>query len=179
MNKAIADSGIRIPCQSTQGFFDAWFQMLRPIHKLANNEIKILSTMARFRYELSLKMDKDILDEYMTTTEMRSKIREACGMSKSCYQVSIHKLKEKKALVDGKMNPKLIPNLNGNSYKLMLFFDLKTNGPEQTKQPAGVGGGKGTQDGQSLGEQDGGELLGGPEDTVGQSGFGQPEQGTV
>ena len=129
MNKAIADSVIRIPCQSLQGFFEQWFNMLRPIHKLSNTEIKLISTIVRFRYEFSLKIsDKDLLDEWLMSAETKQKIREACNMSPSSYQVSMFKLKKNKVIVDNKVNPKLIPNFAGGNYKLLLYFDVNDNG---------------------------------------------------
>ena len=130
-NKAIADSVIRIPCHSLQGFFEQWFNMLRPIHKLANTEIKLIATIVRYRYEYSRKInDSILLDEYLFSAETKQKIREACGMSTSSFQVSMCKLKKNKVIVDNKVNPRLIPNLNGGNYKLMLYFDLKCNGQE-------------------------------------------------
>lgn len=74
MNRAIADSVIRIPCQNLQGFFESWFNLLRPIHKLSNTEIKLLATMARFRHEYALNLksnDKDLADEYIMYTETK------------------------------------------------------------------------------------------------------------
>lgn len=129
MEKAIADSVIRIPCQSLQGFCEQWFNMLRPIHKLSNTEIKLIATMVRFRYELSKKItDKDLLEEYLMNPETKLKIREACNMSASSFQVSMHKLKKNKVIVDNRINPKLIPDFKGSDYKLLLYFDVKDNG---------------------------------------------------
>lgn len=129
MSNAIADSVIRIPCSSLQGFFEQWFNMLRPIHKLSNTEIKLVSTILRFRYEYSLKInDNVLLEEYLMSAETKQKIREACNMSASSFQVSMHKLKKNGVIVDGRVNPKLIPNFRGENYKLMLYFDLNGNG---------------------------------------------------
>lgn len=126
MNKAIADSVIRIPCQNLQSFFESWFNMLKPIHKLSNTEIKLIATIIRFRYEYSTKItDKTLLDEYLMSAETKQKIREACNMSPSSFQVSMHKLKKAKVITDNKVNPKLIPNLQGMDYKLLLYFDFR------------------------------------------------------
>lgn len=127
--KAVADSVIRIPCQSLQGFFESWFNMLKPIHGLSNTEIKLISTILRFRYEFSLKItDKDLLDEYLMSTETKQKIREDCNMSPSSFQVSMFKLKKHKVIIDNRVNPKLIPSFSGDNYRLLLYFDVKDDG---------------------------------------------------
>lgn len=160
MKKTIADSGIRIPCKDLQGFFDAWFQMLRPIHHLAGNEIRLLSTMVRMRYELAKKItDRDLLDEYMNTTEMRLKVREACGMKKSNYMVSMGKLRDRGAIVDGKINPRLIPNITGNDYKLLLYFDLKSDEFTDNEQPADNIDSGGTGIAEDVRQEDSGTIL--------------------
>ena len=134
MNRAIADSVIRIPCQNLQGFFESWFNLLRPIHKLSNTEIKLLATMARFRHEYALNLksnDKDLADEYIMYTETKQKIREACKMTPSSFQVSMHKLKKAGVIRENRIDPRLIPNLIGGDYKLLLFFDLREHGQEK------------------------------------------------
>ena len=124
----------------------------------------LVCPIVRFRYELSLKItDKDLLDEVLMSTDTKQKIREACGISKQSYQVSMFKLKKAKVLIsndsddDGpklyKVNPKLIPSLNGDNYKLLLYFDL-INGQEQDKP----------NDGGTDGKTDESETIASPED---------------
>ena len=126
MNKAIADSVIRIPCQSLQGFFESWFQILKPIHKLSNSEIKLISTIVRLRYDLSTKInDLSLLDDYLMSREFKNKILQESGMTISSFRVSMYKLQKQKVIINGKINPKLIPNINPEeNYKLLLYFDL-------------------------------------------------------
>lgn len=129
MNGNNVDSGIRIPCKDTFDFYEKWFQMLKPIHKLNATEIKVLSTFCKFREILGRKIkDPKLLDEYLFSVETKAKIREECGLSASGFQVSMHKLRKAGVIADNKINPKLIPNIKGNNgYKLVLWFDYKIN----------------------------------------------------
>lgn len=120
------DSGIRIPCKNAIDFYEKWFQMLKPVHKLLNTEIRVLSTFCKFREEYGRKIsDQKLLDEWLFSAETKAKIREDCGMTTSSFQVSMCKLRKAKVIVDGKINPKLIPNLKKGSkgYSLLLWFD--------------------------------------------------------
>lgn len=150
-NKGFADKVLMIPCQSLQGFFEQWFNLLKPVHKLSNKEIQLIATIVRFRYELSLKItDKELLDEVLMSTDTKQKIREACGISKQSYQVSMFKLKKAKVLIsddkddDGpklyKVNPKLIPSFNGKDFKLLLYFDLIDGQGQDIKDHNGTDG---------------------------------------
>lgn len=123
------DSGIRITCKDTLDFYEKWFQMLKPIHKLNATEIRVLSTFCKFREELGKDIkDTELLDEYLFSVETKAKIREECGLSASGFQVSMHKLRKAGVIADNKINPKLIPNIKDNSgYRLLLWFDYRKN----------------------------------------------------
>lgn len=74
------DSGIRIPCKDTLDFYEKWFQMLKPIHKLNATEIRVLSTFCKFREELGRDIkDIELLDEYLFSVETKAKIRKSVG----------------------------------------------------------------------------------------------------
>lgn len=131
MDKAIADSVIRIPCKSLQSFFESYYSFLKPIHKLSNKETKLIATIARFRYEMSLKItDEALLQQYLMSPGVKRKIREACGISSQSFQVYMVNLRNNKVIVDNRINPKLIPNVqkDKNGYKLMLYFDFEKDG---------------------------------------------------
>ena len=130
MGRPVADGAIRIPCKSLQGFFEAYFDMLKPIHKLSSKEIKLIATFVRFRHELSKTvLDPDLCDEYMMTQDVRNKIRTECGMSKQSFRIHMVNLRKNKVIINNRINPKLIPNMSDDgSFRLMLYFDISGNG---------------------------------------------------
>lgn len=84
------------------------------------------------------------------STDTKQKIREACGISKQSYQVSMFKLKKAKVLIsddnddDGpklyRVNPKLIPSFNGKDFKLLLYFNLIDGQGQDIKNHNGADG---------------------------------------
>lgn len=121
------DSLIRIPCKSVNGFFKHWFRFLRPLHKLTDREIDVISSFAAQRYELSkVIQDTEILDRYTMNSDTKKKVREECGISLQNFQVIMSNLRKHEVIIDNKINPKYIPNLDGeaSTFQLMLHFEI-------------------------------------------------------
>lgn len=59
--------------------------------------------------------------------DTRKKVREECNMSLPHFQVIMGKLRKRKVIIDGKINPKFIPNINedSNMLQLLLLFELE------------------------------------------------------
>lgn len=120
------DSVVRIPCKSVNGFFKLWFTFLKPLHKLTDREIDVISSFAAQRHELSkVIQDAEILDKYTMNSDTKKKVREECGISLQNFQVIMSNLRKHGVIVDNRINPRYVPNLNGEakSFKLMLLFD--------------------------------------------------------
>lgn len=124
--KVQIDRAIRIPCSLSGDFFEKWFQMLKPIHHLQNKELRLLAEFCRVRYEYSKKItDPDTLDKWLGSIETKMMVKENLQMPSSSFQVSMSKLKKANMLVNGKINPKLLPEItNEHDFRLLLYFDL-------------------------------------------------------
>ena len=88
----------RVPCSLDKSFFRYWLMFLEPFHKLTKREIDVAASFVKQRYELSKVIkDSEILD------------------------------RKNKVIVDGKINPKFIPNINADNdaFQLLLLFELK------------------------------------------------------
>lgn len=119
---------IRIPTSVTGNFFRYWFEFLRPFHKLTNREIDIITAFAKKRFELSKQInDSTILDKFLMSDDVKKEIRDECNISQPHFQVIMGELKNRKVIIDNKINPKFIPNLieEDGSFRLLLLFDLK------------------------------------------------------
>lgn len=122
------DSIVRISCKSVNGFFRHWFRFLRPLHKLTDREIDVISSFAAQRYELSkVIQDPDILDKYTMNGDTKKKVRDECGISLQNFQVIMSNLRKHKVIIDNRINPRYIPNLNeeGKSFDLMFHFEIE------------------------------------------------------
>ena len=127
MSKGI-DSIIRIPCKVDSSFFKYWFMFLKPFHHLTEREMDVITSFVKERYELSKVItDSDILDKVTMSEDTKRKVREECNITLPHFQVILGKLRKNKVIVDGKINPKFIPNINADNdaFQLLLLFELK------------------------------------------------------
>ena len=123
-----ANNIVRIPTSLSGKFFRFWFEFLSPFHNLTSREIDVISTFLKERYNLSKVIsDPDILDKVLMGEDIKRKIREECNITTPHFQVIISKLKKRKVIVDGKINPRFIPNIEEEKgyFQLLLLFELK------------------------------------------------------
>lgn len=119
---------IRIPSDLSTTFFKYWFLFLYPFHHLTNKEMEVITCFLKHRFELSKFIsDNDILDSVTMSEDTRKKVIEECGISLPHFQVILGKLRKNKVIIDGRINPKYIPNIDNNSdnFQLLLYFDFK------------------------------------------------------
>lgn len=126
-----ANNVIRIPTSLQGKFFKYWFEFLEPFHHLTNREIEVIAAFVKYRYELSKAIkDNSVLDidQMIMNEDTKKKVREECGISPAHFQVIMGKLRKNKVIINGKINPKFIPNLSEDEngiFQLLLLFDLQ------------------------------------------------------
>lgn len=123
-----ANNIVRIPTSLSGKFFRFWFEFLSPFHNLTSREIDVISAFLKERYNLSKVIsDPDILDKVLMGEDIKRKIREECNITTPHFQVIMSKLKKRKVIVDGKINPRFIPNIEEEKgyFQLLLLFELK------------------------------------------------------
>lgn len=118
---------IRIPTSISTSFFRFWFEFLRPFHNLTDREMQVASSLLKRRYELSkVIQDEVILDKVVMSEDTKKVVREECNISLPHFQVIMGKLRKNKVILDGRINPRFIPNLREEqgSFRLLLNFEL-------------------------------------------------------
>ena len=118
---------IRIPTSLSTSFFRFWFEFLRPFHNLTDREMQVASSLLKRRYELSkVIQDEVILDKVVMSEDTKKVVREECNISLPHFQVIMGKLRKNKIILDGRINPRFIPNLTEEqgSFRLLLNFEL-------------------------------------------------------
>lgn len=123
-----ANNIVRIPTSLNSKFFRYWFEFLQPFHKLTDREIDVITSFVKQRYELSKVIkDNDILDKVTMSEDTKRKVREECNITLPHFQVIMGKLRKNKVIVDGRINPRFIPNIDEEtgSFKLLLLFELQ------------------------------------------------------
>ena len=127
MNKK-ANNVVRIPCSLSGSFFRYWFMFLKPFHKLTDREIDVITSFVKHRYELSKVIkDNEILDKVVMSEDTKREVREECNITLPHFQVIMGKLRNNKVIIDGKINPRFIPNIieEDGFFKLLLLFELQ------------------------------------------------------
>ena len=123
-----ANNIVRIPTSLNGKFFRYWFEFLRPFHKLTDREIDVITCFVKHRYELSKVIkDADILDKVTMSEDTKRKVREECDITLPHFQVIMGKLRKNNVIIDGRINPRFIPNIDGETgtFQLLLLFELK------------------------------------------------------
>ena len=119
---------VRVPCSLSGSFFRYWFKFLEPFHKLTDREIDVITSFVKQRYELSKVIkDNEILDKVTMSEDTKKKVREECNITLPHFQVIMGKLRKNKVIIDGKINPRFIPNIDegADTFQLLLLFELK------------------------------------------------------
>ncbi|MBQ5153899.1 hypothetical protein EGM85_11645, partial [Macrococcus caseolyticus] len=94
-------------------FFRYWFKFLEPFHKLTDREIDVITSFVKQRYELSKVIkDNEILDKVTMSEDTKKKVRAECNITLPHFQVIMGKLRKNKVIIDGKINPRFIPNID-------------------------------------------------------------------
>lgn len=121
------DSVVMIP-GNIDSFFRKWFEFLEPFHKLTEREMDVATAFVKQRYKLSKVIaDSEILDKVLMSEDTKRKIREECNITLPHFQVIMGKLRKSQIIINGKINPRFIPNVDeeSGSFKLLLYFALK------------------------------------------------------
>lgn len=122
------NSVIKIQTSVNTDFFRLWLEFLRPFHRLTNKELEVATCFIKHYYELSKVIsDSKILEQVSMSDEIKRKIREECNIKLPNFQVIMGKLRKNKVIVNGKINPKFIPNITTENgyFQLLLLFELK------------------------------------------------------
>lgn len=118
------DSVVMIP-GNIDSFFRKWFEFLEPFHKLTAREMDVAAAFVKQRYELSKVIaDPEILDREVMSDFTKKKVMEECSITLPYFQVIMGKLRKSQIIVNGKLNPRFIPNMekDSSSFKLLLYF---------------------------------------------------------
>ena len=130
MSRRIADNLIPVSTPLNVTFFKAWLDFTAPLHNLTGKERVVMAHYLKKHYELSkVIMDNAILAQVLSDTSTKQEIMKACDLKASNLQVILHKFKKGKVLIDGVIDPKLIPAITpeveeSGEFRLMVRFSI-------------------------------------------------------
>lgn len=131
MARRIADNVIPISTSLDVSFFRAWLDFTAPLHTLTNKERLVMAHYLKEHYDLNKVVTDDaILAQVLAGTSIKQKIMDACSLKASNLQVVLHKFKKLNLMIEGRINPKLVPAvtqevIESGEFRLMVRFSLK------------------------------------------------------
>ena len=117
------NNAYKVPVTDVLDFFKWWCVFLRPFIPLTDREIDVVASLLKQRWELSKCIkDPSILDTMTMSSDILDKVVEECKITKQHFYVVMSSLK-KKGVINGRITPKLIPNLKEEGkFKLTIMF---------------------------------------------------------
>ena len=131
MNRRIADSVISVTTSMDISLFRSWLDFTAPLHNLTNKERAVMAAYLKEHFDLSKVITNDaILAQVLSSTTTKQKIMSACHLTSNNLQVTLHKFKEHNLMIDGRINPKLIPPItqeieDSGELRLMIRFSIE------------------------------------------------------
>lgn len=120
---------VEIKTKMDTDFFRWWCTFLRPIIDLTNREIDVIACFLKQRFLLSKSItDPAILDAMVMSDDTKRKVIEECNMTQEYFYVIMSSLRKNKIIVNGIINPRLVPNIKADSktgyFQLLILFKL-------------------------------------------------------
>lgn len=126
---------IRIPCALGNSFFRYWIEFFRPLHHLTNRQMDVAACLLKRRYQLSKVIkDNDLLDKNVINDDGIAQVCQECQLTGQHLQVILGKLKECKVIINNRLNPKLIPNIDENLNFVCLAITFDWNDLQRNNQ---------------------------------------------
>lgn len=99
--------------------------------------MEVTAEVFKYRYDLSKTVhDPVILDSVSVDSNARRVLENKLGLSRGYMNVIFNKLRSCKIIVDGRLNPKFVPNVkvdeSTNTFSVLLLFDF--NGDKKTEK---------------------------------------------
>ena len=124
--KKVADGGMVIPCTSDT-FIRAWFEVMRPIHKLPQKEMEIAAHIIKKRFALAEGVaDKNLvnIDRLLLNKEGKQELCEELGVTPAYLRQVLSNLKRREVLIGDAVNPKYLPSWEpGKPFRWVFIFE--------------------------------------------------------
>lgn len=121
---------VGVPTTLDLQFFKYWVEFLRPLHKINPRDVEVMAMLLYKRHQLSkVVADEKVLDTTLMSSKIRKEIREELNLPPNYFQVILQHLRNKKAIIGDRINPKFIPKLDDThgDYKLIVQFMFNEN----------------------------------------------------
>lgn len=100
-----------------------WLKVMEPIHKMTPKEMELASKFIdSYITNKDNIVNAEMLNNYVFSSENKRKIRLSLGMSPTYFQITMKGLKDKKFILDGKLNLQYVPEFDNRGNILLMFI---------------------------------------------------------
>lgn len=97
--------------------------MTKPIHNLSNASVVILTKFIKTYIELQKDVLNDkLLNKLVFDVDVRAQIMKELDISKNSLGNAESEMRSKGVIKDGQLNKSIIPTLDGENLKMMIYF---------------------------------------------------------
>lgn len=113
---------------NVKNFFKHWLTLTKPLHKLKQHEISILSLLLYNYFELKKTiLNEDLAWKLTFDYDSKHKIYEELNISEGSFNNALYLLRKKGVIKDNKINKSFVPVLNlekDKTYSLIFKFEI-------------------------------------------------------
>jgi len=114
-------------------FFKHWLVLIKPFHKLTDQEIDVVSLFLYYHYEYKHgTTNEKMLWSYVFDYDTKMQVKKELGMKDPGLQNVLTALRKKKVIINNRINPAYIPDLNKKDKNFKIVFNLLFN--EEVKE---------------------------------------------
>ena len=107
-------------------FFIKWIEFTKPFHKLNPKQSQVLSLLLYHHYLLSFEITNEkILWKSVFDYDTKVLIYEELNIKSSSLENLLSQLRNKNIIIDNKITPYFIPNINKKTKEFKLTFNFK------------------------------------------------------
>ncbi len=112
-----------------KNFYKHWLTLTKPLHKLSNQKMHVISLFLYEYFKLKGKVDDNLIWNIVFSKEIRDKVRKEVGIKdQGQFNNLLTKLrKEDKVLINNRISNSFIPKLDlsqSNEFNLIYKFEI-------------------------------------------------------
>jgi hypothetical protein len=108
--------------------FTYWLIVTKLLHKLTDKEIELLAVLLYKRMELSKDITNEkYLNKVLFDADTKKELEKELDVNNLRIQNILSSLRRKNVVIDNRINPKFIPNIehNAKNFRIVFNFEIK------------------------------------------------------
>ena len=108
----------------TDNFYKNWLLLINTFFGMTYREIDLAALLLETYVEIRRNVaNEDIANSILFSTQYRKQIKEKLALRGDYFDVLLNKLRKHNVIIGNKINEKIMPKFNGNSFVLIIAFN--------------------------------------------------------